>query len=157
MGSDIKCPVCGSEQVFASKKGFDTKKAIAGAVLTGDVLISALAGGIGKDKIEITCLKCGHKFSPGDPLSVNHTPIPSDTDKYLADKRELPPTAYYQCSCGKISSLETSHPYCPSCGRKLTENEIVSENDAIDQSKKGGCLGLIILPLLLVSGILAMI
>ena len=157
MGSDIKCPVCGSEQLFASKKGFDTKKAIAGAVLTGDALISALAGGLGKDKVEITCLKCGHKFSPGDPLSVNHTPISADTDKYLAEKKDLPKTAYYQCSCGKISSLETSHPYCPVCGRKLTENEIVSEDYAKDHSKKGGCLGVIIIPLLLIGGILAIV
>ena len=157
MGSEIKCPICGSEQLFAVKKGFDTKKALAGAVLTGDALISALAGGLGKDKVEITCLKCGHKFSPGDPLSINHTQVPAETDKYLANKKDLPKTAFYQCSCGKISSLETSHPYCPSCGRRLTDDKIVSENYAQEQTKKGGCLGVILIPLFIIGGVLAVL
>jgi len=157
MGSEIRCPICGSEQVFAAKKGFDTKKAVAGAILTGDALISALAGGLRKDKVEITCLKCGHKFSPGDPLSIKYSSLPANTEKYLAEKKDLPKTAYYQCPCGKISSLETYHPYCPACGRKLTEDDIVSESFAKAQSKKGGCLGSILIPLLLIGGILAMI
>lgn len=157
MGSEIKCPVCGCEEVFAAKKGFNTKRAIAGAILTGDALISALAGGIGKDKIEITCLRCGHKFSPGDPLSINNKPIPTDTDKYLADKKDLPKMAYYKCPCGKISSLETSHPYCPSCGRHLTEEAMVSEDFAKEQSNKGGCFGVLLIPLLVIGSILLMI
>lgn len=157
MGSDIKCPVCGSEQVFASKKGFGTKKAIAGAVLTGDALLSALAGGLGKDRIVITCLKCGHKFSPGDPLSIKHTSFPADTDKFLAENKDLPKTAYYQCACGKISSLETSHPYCPSCGRRLTDNEIVSEEYAKGKSKGGGSIWVILFAILLIGGLIAMV
>lgn len=157
MGSDIKCPVCGSEQLSASKRGFDIGKAIIGDALTGDPLFSLLAGGIGKDKVVITCLKCGHKFSPGDPLSNNHEVPAAETDKLLADKKDLPQTAYFKCSCGKVSSLETYKPYCPSCGRRLEQSAIVSEEEARDLSKKGGCLGVLLLPLLVIGGILAML
>lgn len=149
MEKEIKCPVCGCEEVFASKKGFNAKKAVAGAILTGDALISALAGSAGSNKVEITCLRCGHKFYPGDPLSVKHEP--------LMDKRDLPQTAYYKCSCGKVSSLETANPYCPACGRRLTDNEIISEDTAKEQSKKGGCLGVILIPFLVLVSILMML
>lgn len=147
MASDIKCPVCGSEQIHAEKKGFSTGKAVAGTILTGDLLIGALAGSHGKDKIELTCLKCGHKFYPGDPLSINTTVGPSDTDKYLAEKKDLPAKAYYKCSCGKVSMLEGNHPKCPNCGRMLSADNIITEDEAKASAPKGGCLGLILIPL----------
>lgn len=149
MPSDIKCPVCGSEQIHAEKKGFSTGKAVAGTILTGDLLIGALAGSHGKDKIELTCLKCGHKFYPGDPLSVNHTVPAADTDKFLAEKKDLPKTAYYKCSCGKVSMLETDSAKCPKCGRRLTEADIITEDEAKVSAPKSGCLGHIMIPLLI--------
>ena len=157
MPSEIKCPVCGSEQIYADKKGFSTGKAVAGTVLTGNLLVGALAGSHGKDKIELTCLKCGHKFYPGDPLAVNNTPISSDTDKYLAEKKDLPKTAYFKCSCGKVSMLETESAKCPKCGRRLTEADIISENDAKVQASKRGCLGLFLIPLLIGGGLIALL
>ena len=39
------------------------KKAAAGAVLAGG--IGLLAGTIGSNKIELTCLSCGNKWRPG--------------------------------------------------------------------------------------------
>lgn len=149
MASDIKCPVCGSEQIHAEKKGFSTGKAVAGTILTGDLLIGALAGSHGKDKIELTCLKCGHKFYPGDPLSVNHTVPAADTDIFLAEKKDLPKTAYYKCSCGKVSMLEGPHPKCPKCGKMLSSDDIVTEDEAKASAPKGGCLGLLLIPLLI--------
>ncbi len=154
MASDIKCPVCGSEQIHAEKKGFSAVKAVAGAVLV-DPLVGAIAGSAGKDKIILTCLRCGHQFSPGDPLSINHTSSTSDTDKLLANKNDLPQKAYFKCSCGKISLLEMPTSNCPKCGRRLTKDNIISEEEAKNLSQKGGCLGLAIIPLVILGGLLA--
>lgn len=59
----MKCPKCQSSQLTAQKKGFSGKKAVAGALLTGGV--GLLAGTIGQNDIEITCLSCGNKWEPG--------------------------------------------------------------------------------------------
>ncbi len=64
MSDQIHCPQCGSNQITANKKGFSGRKAVAGAVLTGG--IGLLAGTLGKNKIIITCLACGHTFGPGE-------------------------------------------------------------------------------------------
>jgi predicted RNA-binding Zn-ribbon protein involved in translation (DUF1610 family) len=62
--NEVLCPKCGSNQITANKKGFSGGKALAGVVLTGG--IGLLAGGIGRNKIQITCLNCGNQFKPGD-------------------------------------------------------------------------------------------
>lgn len=49
MSDEIKCPKCGSTQVHAGKRGWNI-----------------WTGAIGSSKIVITCLKCGHKFKPGE-------------------------------------------------------------------------------------------
>jgi len=54
------CPKCLSTFITANKKGFSLGKALVGGVFTGG--IGLLAGGIGKNKIELTCMKCGHRF-----------------------------------------------------------------------------------------------
>ena len=64
MEEKIKCPRCGSEQLTANKHGFSLGKAAAGFVLTGGV--GLVAGAHGSNKIDITCLKCGFKFKPGE-------------------------------------------------------------------------------------------
>ena len=46
---NVKCPKCGSAQVHAEKRGW-----------------SFSTGMIGSGKIVLTCLKCGHKFKPGE-------------------------------------------------------------------------------------------
>lgn len=63
MDNQVHCPKCNSTQITINKKGFSVGKAVAGAVLTGG--IGLLAGGIGSNKIIITCLACGHQFKPG--------------------------------------------------------------------------------------------
>jgi DNA-directed RNA polymerase subunit RPC12/RpoP len=60
---DVRCPKCGSTSLTANKKGFGIGKALVGAALTGGV--GLLAGGIGKNKVEVTCLKCGKQFKAG--------------------------------------------------------------------------------------------
>ena len=54
---EVYCPKCLSIKLSANKKGYDIKKGI---------LLGGVGGFIGKDKIEITCLKCGSKFKPGE-------------------------------------------------------------------------------------------
>lgn len=44
----VTCPKCGSSQIHAEKRGW-----------------SVWSGFIGANKIYLTCLKCGHKFEPG--------------------------------------------------------------------------------------------
>lgn len=64
MEDKIKCPKCSSTQLHADKRGFSTGKAVIGTV-AGGVLAGAAMGGAGSNKIQITCLNCGHVFSPG--------------------------------------------------------------------------------------------
>ncbi|EPY2274500.1 hypothetical protein ACXAUS_003399 [Clostridium sporogenes] len=52
----VCCPKCGSTQITANKKGFSVGKA---------VLLGGIGGFIGKNKIEITCLKCGYSWKAG--------------------------------------------------------------------------------------------
>lgn len=59
---------------------------------------------------------------------------PTDTDIYIA-KGTLVEQKLYKCDCGKISSLEAAHAYCPSCGRWLSQDKIISENEAIASSQ----------------------
>ena len=59
----VYCPKCYSTNITSNKKGFGVGKAAVGAIATGG--IGLLAGGIGKNKIDITCLKCGHKWKAG--------------------------------------------------------------------------------------------
>lgn len=58
----IKCPKCHSTNLHVDKKGFSGGKALAGVITFG--MIGALAGTIGSNNIEITCLNCGNKFNP---------------------------------------------------------------------------------------------
>ncbi|ABK60959.1 hypothetical protein [Clostridium novyi] len=52
----VCCPKCGSTQITANKRGFSIGKAL---------LLGGVGGFIGKDKIEITCLKCGYRWKAG--------------------------------------------------------------------------------------------
>lgn len=59
----VSCPKCASTSITAQKKGFGASKAVLGAAALGGIGVAA--GGIGSNKIEITCLNCGHKWKPG--------------------------------------------------------------------------------------------
>jgi hypothetical protein len=58
----ISCPKCKSIDFTANKKGFGLGKAVVGGILTGGV--GLLGGFIGSQKVNITCLKCGNRWSP---------------------------------------------------------------------------------------------
>lgn len=46
---DVMCPKCKSAKIHADKRGY-----------------SVWVGFFGSGKIVLTCLKCGHKFKPGE-------------------------------------------------------------------------------------------
>lgn len=58
----LHCPKCNSTNLHVDKKGFSGGKALAGAFVAGGIGI--LAGTIESHDIDVTCLKCGHKFNP---------------------------------------------------------------------------------------------
>lgn len=58
------CPRCGSTSLTANKKGWSLGKGLVGAALINP--IGGLATGmLGKNKIIVTCLKCGKQFKAG--------------------------------------------------------------------------------------------
>lgn len=59
----VRCPRCGSKSITAQKKGFGLAKGAAGVFVAG--AYGVVAAGIGKNKILITCLNCGHRWKPG--------------------------------------------------------------------------------------------
>ena len=58
--SMARCPRCGSTSLSGNKKGFGIGKAVVGAALVGP--LGLVAGNIGAQKVQVTCLKCGKKF-----------------------------------------------------------------------------------------------
>jgi hypothetical protein len=58
------CPRCGSTTLTAQKRGFKVGRAIVGTLAAGG-LGGIVAGAAGKNKIVITCLKCGKEWRPG--------------------------------------------------------------------------------------------
>lgn len=141
----IRCPKCHSTQIHVDKRGFSTGKAIAGGMLTGNVLIAAAAGSIGMNKIELTCLKCGHKFKASEAYSttsVQHDRAAHEFEQHVIKEKEI--TSIYKCDCGKESCLPTSMPICPKCGRRLTD-----KNKTIIDYNKKGCLGILIIPIII--------
>ena len=54
------CPKCLSTSLRADKKGGSIVKGLVGGAVLGPV--GLLAGGIGRNKIDLNCLKCGNKF-----------------------------------------------------------------------------------------------
>lgn len=59
---EVRCPLCRSNQISVSKKGFGVGKAAVGALLLGPL---GLAGGmLGSRKVFLSCLKCGHQWEP---------------------------------------------------------------------------------------------
>ena len=55
-----RCPKCGSTSLTGNKKGYGIGKGVVGAVALGP--LGLIAGNIGKNKIKVTCLNCGHQW-----------------------------------------------------------------------------------------------
>ena len=59
----VYCPKCYSTNITAQKRGFKFGRALVGGVLT--LGVGVMAGAVGKNKIEVTCLNCGHTWKAG--------------------------------------------------------------------------------------------
>ena len=62
--NEVCCPRCGSTSLSANKKGWSLGKGLVGAALINPIG-GVATGMIGKNKIIITCLKCGKQFKSG--------------------------------------------------------------------------------------------
>lgn len=60
--SMAKCPRCGSTSLSGGKRGFGMGKAVVGLAIAGPV--GLLAGGVGMQAAQVTCMNCGYKFKP---------------------------------------------------------------------------------------------
>lgn len=58
-----RCPKCKSTSITANKKGFSLVKGALGVATVG--VYGVVAAGHGKNKVIVTCLKCGHKWKAG--------------------------------------------------------------------------------------------
>ena len=67
MANQVCCPKCGSSSISANKRGYNVAKGVGGLLIPGGVLW----GLHGSNKIIITCLNCGHKWSP-TPIQTEH-------------------------------------------------------------------------------------
>ena len=56
----VVCPKCYSPSITSNEKGFGVGKAVVGVGLFG--LPGVLAGNIGRKKLRVTCLSCGHAW-----------------------------------------------------------------------------------------------
>lgn len=59
----VYCPKCYSTNISANKRGIKLGRAVVGGMLTFGV--GVLAGVSGRNKIQLTCLKCGHQWMAG--------------------------------------------------------------------------------------------
>lgn len=57
----LRCPKCGSTNLYTDKKGFGIGKAVVGTAVTG-IVGGVLIGGMGRKKLEHTCIDCNHRF-----------------------------------------------------------------------------------------------
>lgn len=60
----VYCPKCKSTSLTANKKGFSLAKGALGVATIG--LYGLVAAGHGKNKVIVTCLKCGHQWKAGE-------------------------------------------------------------------------------------------
>ena len=59
----VKCPKCGSTSIAAQKEGYGAGKGCCGTILFGP--LGLLCGAFGANKMNLHCLKCGHKWEAG--------------------------------------------------------------------------------------------
>lgn len=155
MSDEIKCPKCGSSQITANKKGFSAGKAAAGVVLTGGIGLAA--GAIGRNKIFITCLNCGHKFKPGEGRKEQNLPpielysdAPFNNVKLTDDKLiDILQTDGYMAAISEYSRSEkiSQAQATKKIDMLMAIYKIVPRSEQISENRKtsGGCFGTVLL------------
>ena len=151
---EVKCPKCGSTQISANKKGFNTGRAIAGGILTGNIWVAAASGGIGMNELRLTCLSCGHvwKIGRNQPTAKEHEEF-----ERRHPRTDIPRSALYKCPCGWQGTQQYGRAFCERCNIQLTDEDIVSDFHAFEKksASSSGCFTvLLIIPLLIILAIL---
>jgi DNA-directed RNA polymerase subunit RPC12/RpoP len=82
---DVRCPKCGSARVHADQRGW-----------------SFWTGTIGSGKTVITCLKCGHRFNPGEGVQRSQTPTPPPMPQQT---RDAAPAQHPTATCPACNQL----------------------------------------------------
>jgi DNA-directed RNA polymerase subunit RPC12/RpoP len=132
----LACPKCKSKEIHSQQKGFSGGKALAGAVLTGG--IGLLAGTIGSKKVQMTCLKCGHKFKSGEALIIGNSKFNEDVDseltRIITEEGKLKAVAHYKDKTN--SDLSTSLKYV---------EDFINKHKLTLPQQKGGCAGVLLI------------
>ncbi|MDR3132685.1 MAG: zinc-ribbon domain-containing protein [Prevotellaceae bacterium] len=129
------CPKCKSKEIHSQHAGFSGGKALTGALLTGGIGI--LAGTIGNKDVQITCLKCGHKFKAGDALIIGNDEfnraIDAELSKIITENGKIQAVTFYKdkTNCDLLSAF------------KYVEG-FITKNNLTLPAKKGGCAGVLL-------------
>ena len=136
----LYCPKCNSSNLHVGKKGFSTTKAFIGKAITRSNFGGILVGSIGANDLQITCLSCGHTFKPGQ--ATGHR-LPSEAEIHEFESHVIKPENViqdrydsYLCDCGRYVGLPVTRPYCPSCGRWLSERHIEAGKKYAEEERK---------------------
>lgn len=95
-----------------------------------------------RNSIARAVLMATSRPSPKTHSPRKETPIkdkPSDTGVYVA-KESISEQRLYKCDCGKISYLESGQAYCPSCGKWLSSEKIISTDEVMASSQDHSAL-----------------
>ena len=135
----ICCPKCGSRELHAERKGFSGGKALAGAIITGG--IGLLAGTIGSNDTQITCLKCGNKFKAGSAKVVRSI---SDSNAASEEKKVIE-ILQSQGPIYAVSWYKENHR----CGLAEAKNYVdsIAEKHNIQSASGSGCAIIILIGL----------
>jgi len=59
----VACAKCGCEQITAQRRGVNIPASLIGGVVAGPLGLAA--GAPGSNDVVVTCLQCGHQWTPG--------------------------------------------------------------------------------------------
>lgn len=159
--ADIRCPRCGSSNIHTDKKGFKVGRSLLGGLLTGNLLVAGISGAVGMNKIQHTCLGCGHKFNIGDGLTSKIVECDKDwkqtleecrisAEKYRdtnkraeewmqskEDNRKKANLLKICPSCGFGNSFYAK--YCSSCSTELNNCETIEGKNRFEFQKCNNC------------------
>ena len=129
---EVKCPKCGSSQISANKKGFNTGRAIAGGLISGNIWVAAAAGGIGMNELKLTCLACGHEWKIGRNTATQKE---HEAFEKRVPRKDIPQSALYRCECGWQGTQQYGHAFCERCNKQLTDENIIQDFHAFEKKK----------------------
>lgn len=103
----VYCPYCLGEKLMYGEAGFSGGKALVGSVLAGP--IGVLAGTLGKNDLQISCMECGSRFEVKESLVTT----PEAKASFESELRKM--IKEYGPDSDKVSSMiRWKYPNIPS-------------------------------------------